>query len=215
MKNLLWLPIVLLASGCARKNDSARAFTDGMKAYLAKRGDLCIGRSAWPVDVDAHETTAQSRDVVQLPVLDKLGLVESSRVTVDSMGMVDAKRYRLTARGRAFYLDRATRRPAAEPGEGADFCVARISLDKVVRWVVSERDAGSAEVAYTYLVDAPDWARDPDFLRAFPAVARVLGGARHAELTEGFTLTKDGWIANELLPTAPAVAARPKPPAHP
>jgi hypothetical protein len=205
VKNLCCL--LALALACGKKTEATRdRFTAGVEAYLAKRGDLCIGRSIWPIDVDEHESAAENRDALQLPVLEKLGVVTSSHVTVDSMGMVDARRYRLTERGRQFYLDRATRRPAPEPRAGADLCVARLSLDRVVRWELAP-DARSAEVAYTYAVDAPDWARDPAFLRVFPALARVLGGAHHAELTEGFTLTRDGWVADELLP-APAVAAR-------
>jgi hypothetical protein len=38
----------------------------------------------------------------------------------------------------------------------------------------------------------------------FPAVARLLAGDGKAELVEGFTLAPGGWIANELLPRAPA-----------
>jgi hypothetical protein len=210
MKKLCLLSLLALAA-CARKTDANRAnFTAGLEAYLGRRGDLCLGRAIWPVDVDAHET--QGRDALQMPVLEKLGLVESSRVTLDSMGMVDAKRYRLTARGRAQYLDRNTRRPTDPDGHG-DFCVARIGLGQVASWeMTKEPGNGGAEIAYTYTVDAPAWTRDPDFRRVFPAVARLLDGAGHAQLKEGFTLTKDGWIANELLPAPAALAARPSQP---
>jgi hypothetical protein len=64
-------------------------------------------------------------------------------------------------------------------------------------------------VSYTYTVDAPTWTADAGFQRVFPAVARVLRGAGTAQLVEGFTLTPDGWAANELLPPA---AARPTAP---
>jgi hypothetical protein len=68
-------------------------------------------------------------------------------------------------------------------------------------------------VAYTYAVEAPDWARDPAFQRVYPAVARVLAGAGKAELKEGFTRTADGWLANELVPAEPL--ARREPPQRP
>lgn len=200
--------LLVLTFACSKKTDANRDnFTRGVTDYLDRRGDLCIGRSAWPIDIDEHESPTQSRDALQLPVLERLGLVESTKVTLDSMGMVDARRYRLTARGRQFYLDRQTRRPASDPHPSADFCVVRISLDHVARWELTP-DKRGAEVAYTYRVDAPDWARDPEFQRVFPAVARVLGGAGGAELKEGFTLTSSGWVANELLP-GEAIARHP------
>ena len=41
-------------------------------------------------------------------------------------------------------------------------------------------------------------------------VDRVVRGAGSAQLAEGFTLTADGWVANELLPAAsPTVAHGP------
>jgi hypothetical protein len=214
-KQLWWMAALALGGACHKKTDvNADNFAAGLDAYLAKRGDLCIGRSAWPIDIDEHETPAQSRDALQLPVLEQLGLVESTKVTLDSMGMVDARRYRLTASGRQFYLDRQTRRPVPAPNPNGDFCVAKLTLDRVVRWELAPGER-SAEVAYTYEIEAPAWARAPGFQRVFPAIARVVLGARTAELKETFTLTARGWIANELLPAgeiaAGAASARHRP----
>jgi hypothetical protein len=188
---------------CGSKTDpSARNFTDGMKAYLAARGDLCIGRPAWPVDVGARDLAARTQDGLQLPVLENLGLARS---IPDPSG---GRRYRLTAKGRGRYIDRRTRRPVSPDDEEApahaDFCVVALGLDRVVAWEVRKAaapgEATTAVVTYTYTVEAPPWARDPAFQRVFPAVARVVSGAGSARLVEGFTLTATGWVANELLP---------------
>src|SRR5215510_2434704 len=52
-KRLLLLACGLtLAAGCRAKTDPTRAaFESGMQAYLARRGDLCVGRPRWPIDV--------------------------------------------------------------------------------------------------------------------------------------------------------------------
>jgi hypothetical protein len=76
-------------------------------------------------------------------------------------------------------------------------------------WEISDRGGGQrgALVHYTYHVDAAPWTRDPDARRVFPMVDRVVRGAGSAQLKEGFTLTPDAWVANELLPAAKSAAA--------
>jgi hypothetical protein len=209
-KRLLLLACGLaVAAACRTKSDPTRAaFERGLQAYLARRGDLCVGRPRWPVDVPAGaEGTA---DAVQLPVLEQLGLVKSAVINVRVDGAAtpfQARRYRLTSAGHQLYLDRDTRLPAAPDDtrapERADLCFAKLTLDKVTRWEIQkEGPAPTALVSYTYHADAPAVARDPRFASVFPAVARVLAGDGKAELVEGFTLTSSGWTANELLPRA-------------
>jgi hypothetical protein len=125
------------------------------------------------------------------------------------------RRYRLTAEGRAHYLDRQTRLPA--PTEDprvaahADFCVLRLSLSKVTKWEMEQgANPPAAAVSYTYDVEAPAWVRDPAFKKAFPAVGRLVSGAGTAELVEGFTLAPGGWTAKELLPRGELPASPPQ-----
>jgi hypothetical protein len=201
------------AFGCRTKVDPTRAaFENGLRAYLDRRGDLCVAHPRWPIDVPAGaERTA---DAVQLPVLERLGLVTSTTIQVRADGAAtpfQARRYRLTDAGHRLYLDRDTRLPAAPEDarapQRADLCFVKLTLDKVTRWELQKEGATStALVSYTYHVDAPPVARDPRLGQVFPAVARVLAGAGKAELVEGFTLTLGGWIANELLPR-PAAGA--------
>jgi hypothetical protein len=211
--------LVIALAGCTSKLDASReSFTRGMRAYLERRGDLCVGRPSWPIDVDTRAGAAAPNDALQLPVLERLGLATSTVLPVRVAGQAtpfEARRYRLTAEGRAHYLDRRTRQPVSpdEPdvGRHADLCVLSLGLAKVERWEV-QKDARppTALVSYTYTVEAPAWASDAGFEKVFPAVARVRRGAGTAQLVEGFTLGPDGWTANELLPAAPA--ARPAAP---
>ena len=188
------------------KTDPTRAaFERGLQAYLARRGNLCVGRPRWPIDVPAG--TEGTADAVQLPVLEQLGLVTSTVIQVRSGGVAtpfQARRYRLTSAGHQLYLDRDSGRPAAPDDarapERADLCFATVTLDKVVRWEIQkEGPATTALVGYAYHAAAPAVARDPRLGRVFPAVARLLAGDGKAELVEGFTLTSSGWTANELL----------------
>lgn len=232
---------LLLVGACRHKADVTAAnltnFTAAMNAYLQSRGDLCIARAEWPVDVTLADGAARTRDAVQMPVLERLGLVDSAVLS----GASKVTRYRLTEKGRQQYVDRGTHRPVSAEGPNrgdADFCVAHLTLDRIVGWeihpgepkVERARDLKNdpksgpqapapapaasptdATLTYTFHVVAPAWTREPAFERAFPAVSRVVRGDGVAQLTETLTLTPTGWIANELLPAAApaAVATRP------
>jgi hypothetical protein len=142
---------------------------------------------------------------VQLPVLEKLGLVSSTVEDVDAKARDgtptrhDVRRFRLTDAGNKYFLPRGLH-------QKRDLCAARLSLDKVVSWELSAADAKGprqAVVTYTYHVDAFPWTANPEVRRVFPAVDRVILGAETAQLTETLTLTADGWVANDLLETPP------------
>jgi len=216
----LWFLTFLLLAPAAACNHKpgldAASLTKGIEAYLAQRGDLCIGRQEWPVDVAAGDRASRTRDAIQMPVLERLGVVAGHKITVRTTGDDDKPvdtaitRYELTERGRQSYIDRRTRRPVPPGGRGgapADLCVVRVSLDKVASWETppADRPPASAVVSYTYKVDVVPWMRDPEALRVFPAIARLIAGAGKAELKEGLVLTSTGWVANDL--GVPAAAA--------
>ena len=203
--------LALGAGACRSRGDADLGrFTAAMNAYLQKRGDLCISRADWPVDVTADDIAARTRDAVQMPVLEQLRLVESTPLP----GAAGVTRYQLTALGRRHYIDHETRQPVSPDSpqhDSADFCVARLSLDQIKHVELHEAAHAPthAVITYTYDVAAPDWTRTPDARRAFPAVDRVVSGAHTATLQEELTQTPDGWAANELLPAgAGAVATR-------
>ncbi|MET0792402.1 MAG: hypothetical protein ABW061_12845 [Polyangiaceae bacterium] len=183
------------------KNPSRETFTSGMLAYLAARGDLCLGKE-FPLDVTAREAQAGARNAVQMPVLEHLGLVSSAAAmgqvtTEDGPVAVPVTRYQLTASGRQYYLERKL---AKQDGAHGDLCVAKLSLDRVVSWQVDAQGQGrTAVVNYTYHVHAAPWTQAPELKAVFPAVERVVAGDGHATLQEGFTLTDKGWLPNDVL----------------
>ncbi|HEY7370783.1 MAG TPA: hypothetical protein VIF57_01300 [Polyangia bacterium] len=194
----LWCVTFLLLTPAACRHKpglDAASLAKGVEAYLAQRGELCIARQVWPVDVTEGDRAVRTRDAIQMPVLERLGVVAGHHISVRTVNdddkpiTVPVTRYELTERGRRSYSDRRN-----------DLCVARVSLDKVVSWEAapSERAPKSAVVSYTYKVEPVAWMRDPEALRVFPAIARMLAGAGTAELKEGLTLTKGGWVANDL-----------------
>ena len=150
-----------LISSCGTKRDASAAnFTKGMGAYLERYGDLCLGKTEWPIDLRKRPIVVGDRDAVQMPVLERLGLVSSADAlakvtTEDGSGNVEIRRYRLTDEGRRYYR--------AKLGHD-DLCVAKLSLDKVVRWETSTDDQRRqhALVTYTYKADAAPWTQDPE-----------------------------------------------------
>jgi hypothetical protein len=202
---------LLLLGACGRKSDATRPhFEDAMRAYLERRGDICLTRTTWPIDVTPRDVAMGSRDAVQMPVFERLGLVRSSDATVDVVTddgaiPVPVRRYELTEAGLRDY--RSHEIGVNESGEKvavSDLCAAKLSLAKVVGWDVATTatpgEPPRAVVSYTYEVAADAWTRDPEIQRVLPAVARVIAGAGAAELKESFVLTASGWVALELLP---------------
>jgi hypothetical protein len=194
----LALTLTGLAACSGRSEANRDSFTAAVNGYLDKRGDLCLGKYDWPIEVSAQEIQAGGRNAVQLPVLEKLGVVRSTALSDDGHPQSGAaqlmiRRYELTETGKKYYLKREG---GGTHARSADFCAAKLSLDKIVAWEVHKNGAQSeAVVTYTYRVDAAPWAQDADAQRVFPAVARVLSGAGKAQLREAFTLTGDGWAA--------------------
>jgi hypothetical protein len=198
MKN--YFPPLILAglTACGGHAQADRdTFTQAVNAYLDKRGDLCLGKYDWPIEVSAQEFQSGGRNAVQLPVLEKLGVVRSTADEgAPAAGAHAARRYELTDVGRKYYLKRES--AGVQHAHSADFCAAKLKLDRIVGWEIHKNGAQSeAVVTYTYRVDAAPWAQDPDAQRVFPAVAHVLNGAGNAKLREVFSLTSNGWAAKD------------------
>jgi hypothetical protein len=205
---------VLLASallgGCEDKTEpNMQNFTRSINQYLGERGRLCLAKYDWPIAVTAAEQASRSRDAVQMPVLEKLGLAKGTDVSSEGTGedgakvVLQTRQYELTDEGRKFYIHSpvvvaTAGRTVTHP---ADFCVATLTLDKVVGWETPQTHDGvtRTSVLYTYKIDPAAWTRDADFRRVFPMVARVVEGAGVMQLREGVQLTKDGWTAEEFL----------------
>lgn len=171
--------------------------THALNDYLAKRGDLCLAKSSWPVDVSAAEHQAGSRNALQMPVLERLGLVAASDVTGEQGASL--RRYQLTSAGKAYFLARPAHK---HPGGNrftavpADLCAARLSLARLVGWETPE--PGRAVATYTYSVKPAPWTSDPEVRAVFPMVDRIIRGAGTLQLKEVFVLGAGGWEAQDL-----------------
>jgi hypothetical protein len=188
-------------------------FTAAMTTYLNQRGDLCLAKNRWPVDVTSAEfDSGNSRNAVQMPVLEKLGVVSSSTVTVEKVdedgvkGSEPAKRYVLTDLGKQSYLTRAPhKRPTGDRFADApqDLCAVHLTLDKVVGWEAAnnpDKKGSAAEtvVTFTYQARPVAWANDPAARKVFPMVDTILRGAGTLQLKEAFVQGATGWEAVDM-----------------
>ena len=173
---------------------SPEAFAPAVEAYLEQKGHVCLGKFSWPIVVSNADRQLGTKDAVQMPVLEKLGLVVSS---ADAAGT----KYDLSEAGRKNYLLKQTvtlgpgDTPMLHPG---DLCGATLKLEHVVNWKQPETVNGQAlsTVKYTYRVaDPADWILQPDLGKAFPMVHRVLSGAGSLQLEQVFAWSDGHWVA--------------------
>ena len=173
------------------------AVTRAVQQYLGEHGDLCIGKFKWPRLVTAEDRQGHSNDAVQLPVLERLGLVES--VEIPAAPAEPTRSYSLTAKGRQYYLEkkRTTLGVHGQPVENtADFCVAHLTLDKVTKWTAPDQVHGQTEtlVKYTYKIKAADWMTDSEARKVFPVVDRIIRGAGILEMTATLHQQDGKWV---------------------
>lgn len=209
---ILTIAALAMLAGCGQgKRELNQAnLTHAMNDYLARRGDLCLAKSSWPVVVTEAESHAGSRNALQMPVLERLGLVTGADADVEIPGEdgappthAHARRYALTEQGRKYYLARpAHKTPTGNRFAEADhdFCAARLSLDRVVGWEPSSVPGArnEATVTYTYKVDPAPWTADQALRAVFPMVDTVIRGAGTMQLKEGVVLGANGWEAKDL-----------------
>lgn len=202
---------LMLLGACHSKQNlgepNMENFTNTINSYLAQRGHLCLAKYDWPIYVADADKAGRSRDAVQLPVLEKLGLVKGTDMTVertDNDGnkiTAPGRKYELTDDGKKYYLHTPVVVATAtkQVTHDGDFCVATLRLDKVVGWEPPVKRNGETRtsILYTYRFDPAPFTRDADFQRVFPMVTRVAEGAGTMQLREGVRLTADGWKAEE------------------
>ena len=216
MKKLITTSLIAAAiatlAGCSSDKELNQAnVSKAMQTYLAQRGDLCLAKSQWPIDVTASETGSGSRNGVQMPVLEQLGLVSSGDAVAErkdddgNVSKVPVRRYQLTDEGKKYYLARAPHKHEVDDHYAAvanDFCAAKLSLDRVVGWEPVKHPGATttdeAVVTYTYQVAPAPWAKDASVGRVFPMLDTVLKGAGVMQLKEAFVLTSAGWEAKDL-----------------
>ena len=214
---LSFLPLALAIASlaCAAVEPAAMPDHDAATAivqhYLDGHGDFCLGKTDWPVDISALDERARGRDVLQMPVLEALGLVHSSAATamrVEGPGLDDGsppvpvavKRYEPTPLGERYMRDRLVTVARADGDvrlRGRDLCAAHLALAGVV--AVAPGAAPQTFVAtYTYEATPAPWAMAADFQRAFPLAARVIVGSRKVQLKQAFAWKDGAWTPDGL-----------------
>ncbi|MGI4812873.1 MAG: hypothetical protein ACRYG5_06960 [Janthinobacterium lividum] len=203
------ITLTLLAACHDKTQDASRDnFTATINDFLSKRGHLCLAKYDWPIYVTTDDQAAGTRDAIQMPVLEKLGLVSGKDVVVqrtDETGKkitANARQFQLTAQGEKYYLHipEVVATATTRVTHPADFCAATLTLDKVVGWERPAQVDGktATSVIYTYKIEPAPWATDADAQRVFPMIKRVIEGAGTMQLREGVYLTSDGWVADEV-----------------
>jgi hypothetical protein len=185
---------------------SQRELTQAVIQYLSDHGDLCVGKFAWPRVVTAQDRVANTNDAVQLPVLERLGLVESTDIPAPgSEPDQTGKTYSLTEKGRRYYVRKSHVTLGAHDAPAvhdADLCVAHLALDRVVKWSPPEEVHGHLEtvVRYTYHIKAVDWMDDPQARQVFPVVDRIIRHQDNMLMTVTVQLQDGQW--RPVLPDA-------------
>jgi cytochrome c peroxidase len=194
---------------------SAEALNPAVEEYLQEKGHLCLGKFSWPIAVSDHDRQIGAKDAVQMPVLEKHGLV------LPSAGKASITQYDLSEAGRKYYLLKKTvtlgsgDEPTMHRG---DLCGATLRLERLVHWEPPEIINGRPQttVKFTYRIAEPaDWILEADINKVFPMVHRILIGAGSLELEQAFAWSGSHWVA--VVPGSPqparsmAWARRPRP----
>jgi hypothetical protein len=193
--------VTLLAVAAAHANvpaaPSQKSLKPAVRKYLEEKGNFCLGKFEWPIAVSDEDRKTGTNNALQMPVLEKLGLVVAS----DSAGDPSIKNYSLTEEGQKYYLAKQTitvnsaGQRIRHPG---DLCPAKLELDKVVAWDPPSVVDGKTQttVKYTYrIAKAADWTRDPEVRKVFPMIARVIDSAGSQQLMQLFAWSDHGWVA--------------------
>ncbi|HEY4370155.1 MAG TPA: hypothetical protein VGN07_23185 [Steroidobacteraceae bacterium] len=205
------LPLCAFAAADGGSADSvAKSLKSAMERQLTENGTVCLGKFDWPIEVSEPDFQEHTRDAVQMPVLEQLGLVTASKglvlrrtaATEESPATEEklaVTRYALTEAGRRYYLAKnaTTGTGASKVEHHYDLCPVRLSLDKVVRWDEPTAVGATPEttLTYTYKATSADWVKDPGVQKVFPVLDRLIKGAGTLQLQQRMRLTKEGWVA--------------------
>lgn len=196
------LPVCAIAAAGGAADSTEKSLGAALEKHLTAQGTICLGKFDWPIAVSEQDFQEGTRDAVQMPVLEELGLVVSSQDVTRAPGNEaegTVKRYTMTEAGQRYYLSKevTTGSGTRKVEHHRDWCPARLSLDRITRWDAPKAvgDAQETLLSYTYKIDAPGWTRNPAAQKVFPMLDRILRGARTLQLQQRMRLTKQGWVA--------------------
>jgi len=176
---------------------SQKNLEPAVRKYLEERGDFCLGKFEWPIAVGADDRQARSNNAVQMPVLEKLGLV----TVADAAHDPTIQEYSLTDAGKKYYLAKpaVTLNSAGQKiKHQGDLCPVKLKLDKVLSWEPLTVIDGQAQttVTYTYKIEkSASWAQNEEVRKVFPMLARVLDHPGTQHLVQLFAWSGHGWVA--------------------
>jgi len=224
MKNLRSLAALsLLAATVAHAAAPAALSTDpsvanranlghALQAFLAQRGDICLAKYDWPIDVSARDIAAGTRDAVQLPVMASQGLVLARpgyviyKNEAGDEERVSTTRYELTELGRRYF--KAGHETVLHPHGGpevvrrGDFCAGHLDLDSIVRIsepVVAQGQPRTASVAYRYRFTPEAWVRNDAARAVFPMIDKIMKSQGEMLMTQNFHFDGQHWVADTTL----------------
>ena len=196
----------LLLAGCGRKSDAnVKDLSDATNAYLAKKGQLCLGISTkWPVDLQDSDQRSGYVKASEMAALEKVGLVHSQNTEAEYTTLsgrpAKAKvlRYELTDEGRKFYREKDVVGLGPNKEALGDICFGQQALDKVSKTEGPTQFGNTTEatVYYTYRIDnLADWTNNPSIQKVFPGIIGTLNGAGKTTVNQALVLTAQGWVA--------------------
>ncbi|HEY4080006.1 MAG TPA: hypothetical protein VGM81_04855 [Burkholderiaceae bacterium] len=210
------LTLILSTLSCAclagtatdNADPTRKALTTALKTFLAQRGDICLAKYDWPIDVSARDVVAKTRDAVQMPAMEQLGLVKASEGYVvyktddRPEEEVPTRRYELTERGRSFYKTRET---VSHPHTGqnlahhGDLCAGHLGLDSIVHVDVAEGSMPRANVSYLYSFAPEAWVKNEQIRQVFPMLDTLIKGQGKQAMTQRFHFDGKAWVADTEL----------------
>lgn len=211
---LIALALLGAACGCAQAGvpPANRAnLSAALKDFLVQRGDICLAKYDWPIDVSARDVVKRSRDALQLPVLEREGLVRSRdgyvvyKIEGREEESVPTKRYELTELGRRFYK---TREIVSHPRDGeeivhhGDLCAGHLELDMVVQITepqVAPGQTPTASAEYLYRFTPEPWIKSAQVRAVFPMVDTILQGQGRMRMMQNFHFDGQRWVADTKL----------------
>lgn len=210
MRNrVLWFMVLetFLLAGCGSKSDAnVRDFSDATNAYLAKKGQLCLGiATKWPVDLQDSDRGPGIVRGSEMAALEKIGLVRSHEAETEFTPLsgsrpVKAKvlRYELTDDGKKFYREKDVVGLGPNKEALGDICFGQQTLDKVIKTEgpIKIGDTTGATIYYTYRIEnLADWANNQEIQKVFPGIIVTLKGAGKTIVSQALVLTAQGWVA--------------------
>lgn len=173
---------------------TAEAIAPALDRFLETKGEVCVAKPDWPIDVSARDVAARTRNAIQLPVLERAGLVTAREGYVDwrdeheAVERVPTRRYELTEAGRQAMKPARDGRP--------DLCAGRIEVERIVN---VDGQSDHASVRYLYRFKAEPWVQDADVRRVFPMLDTLLQGQGRMEMQQGFHVDGAAWVADSTV----------------